>query len=66
MPPLLRPPPLYEPVASPTAAIERELAKYERELGTDVTSTPTATPGRPTGGVSIQDVHNLLTGEGST
>jgi len=43
---------INEPVASPTAAIERELAEYERQLGTDVTGTPTATPGRPTGGVS--------------
>ena len=42
-----------EPVASPTAAIERELAEYERQLGTDVTGTPTATPGRPTS-VSLQ------------
>lgn len=41
-----------EPVASPTAALERELAEYERMLGTDVTGTPTATPGRPTSGVS--------------
>ena len=45
---------INEPVASPTAAIERELAEYERMLGTDVTGTPTATPGRPTGGVSLQ------------
>ena len=43
---------INEPVASPTAAIERELAEYERQLGTDVTGAPTATPGRPTGGVS--------------
>ena len=43
---------INEPVASPTAALERELAEYERELGTDVTGTPTATPGRPTSGVS--------------
>ena len=41
------------PVPSPTAAIERELAEYERQLGTDVTGTPTNTPGRPTG-VSLQ------------
>lgn len=40
------------PVPSPTAAIERELAEYERQLGTDVTGTPTETPPRPTGGVS--------------
>eukprot|EP00984_Skeletonema_dohrnii_P032601 scaffold26973_cov89-Skeletonema_dohrnii-CCMP3373.AAC.3 len=44
---------INEPVASPTAAIERELAEYERQLGTDVTGSPTATPGRPTGGVSL-------------
>ena len=37
-----------EPVASPTAAIERELAEYERQLGTDVTGAPTDIPGRPT------------------
>ena len=43
---------INEPVASPTAAVERELAEYERQLGTDVTGTPTATPGRPTSGVS--------------
>ena len=34
-----------EPVASPTAAIDRELANYERQL---VTGTPTTFPGRPT------------------
>ena len=39
---------INEPVASPTAAIKRELAEYERQLGTDVTGTPTANPGRPT------------------
>eukprot|EP00984_Skeletonema_dohrnii_P032993 scaffold28254_cov97-Skeletonema_dohrnii-CCMP3373.AAC.1 len=44
---------INEPVASPTDAIERELAEYERQLGTDVTGSPTATPGRPTGGVSL-------------
>ena len=38
---------INEPVASPTAAIERELAVSERELGTGVTGTPTATVGRP-------------------
>ena len=27
---------INEPVASPTAAIEREFAEYERQLGTDV------------------------------
>ena len=43
---------INEPVSSPTAAVERELVEYERQLGTDVTGTPTATPGRPTGGVS--------------
>ena len=43
---------INEPVTSPTAAVERELAEYERELGTDVTGTPIETPGRPTSGVS--------------
>ncbi len=43
---------INEPVASPTSAIERELSEYERQLGTDVTGTPTATPGRPTPVVS--------------
>ena len=43
---------INEPVASPTAAIERELAEYERQLGTDITGTPTMSPGRPTDGVS--------------
>ncbi len=33
-----------EPVS--TAAMERELAEYERKLGTDVTAFPTETPGR--------------------
>jgi len=45
-----------EPVASPTAviAIEHELAAYERQLGVDVTGTPTEIPGRPTAtGVSL-------------
>ena len=37
---------INEPVASPTAAIERELAAYERQLGTDVTAAPTDIPGR--------------------
>ena len=32
---------INEPVASPTAAIERELAEYERQLGTDVSPAPT-------------------------
>jgi len=32
---------INEPVASPSAAIERELAEYERQLGTDITETPT-------------------------
>mmetsp|Transcript_2510 Transcript_2510/g.3920 ORF Transcript_2510/g.3920 Transcript_2510/m.3920 type:complete len:140 (-) Transcript_2510:231-650(-) len=41
---------INEPVASPTAAIERELAEYERQLGTDVTGAPTDIPPRPTGG----------------
>ena len=44
---------INEPVASPTAAIERELAAYERQLGTDVTGAPTEIPGRPTSGVSL-------------
>jgi len=44
---------INEPVASPTDSIERELAEYERQLGTDVTGAPTVTPGRPTDGVSL-------------
>ena len=32
---------INEPAASPTAAIERELAEYERQLGTDVSPAPT-------------------------
>ena len=40
---------INEPVASPTAAVERELKEYERQLGTDVTGTPTEFPPRPTG-----------------
>jgi hypothetical protein len=43
---------INEPVASPVAAVERELAEYERQLGTDITGTPTVTPPRPTSGVS--------------
>ena len=38
---------INEPVASPTAAIERELAEYERQLGTDVSPAPTPDGGRP-------------------
>ena len=38
---------INEPVASPTAAIERELAEYERQLGTDVSPAPTGVD-RPT------------------
>ena len=41
---------INEPVASPTAAIERELAEYERQLGTDVSPAPTPGGGR---GVSL-------------
>ena len=41
---------INEPVASPTAAIERELAEYERQLGTDVSPAPTPDGGR---GVSL-------------
>ena len=37
---------INEPVASPTAAIERELAEYERQLGTDVSPAPTPDGGR--------------------
>ena len=37
-----------EPVASPSAAIEAELAAFERQLGTDIPGTPTASPRRPT------------------
>ena len=44
---------INEPVASPTAAIERELAEYERQLGTDVSPAPTGVD-RPTDGVSLQ------------
>ena len=40
-----------EPVASPTAATEREFAEYERKLG--VTGTPTEFPPRPTGGTPV-------------
>ena len=43
---------INEPVASPTAAIERELAEYERQLGTDVSPAPTGVD-RPTDGVSL-------------
>ena len=43
---------INEPVASPTAAIERELAEYERQLGTDVSPAPTGVD-RPTSGVSL-------------
>jgi ABC-type sulfate transport system permease component len=32
---------INEPAASPAAAIERELAEYERQLGTSITGTPT-------------------------
>ncbi len=48
---------INEPVASPSAAIERELSEYERQLGTDVTGEPTGLPPRPTpggDGVSFQ------------
>ena len=38
---------INEPVASPTLAIERELAEYERQLGTDVSPAPTGVD-RPT------------------
>ena len=52
---------INEPVASPSAAIERELAEYERELGTGSTGIPTAGVDRPTsGGVSLQFNFNFL------
>ena len=38
-----------EPVASPTAEIERELAAFERQLGTNIPGTPTTSPRRPSG-----------------
>ena len=38
-----------EPVASPTAAIEAELAAFERQLGTNIPGNPTTSPRRPTG-----------------
>ena len=41
-----------EPVASPTAAIERELAEFERQLGTEITPMPSDNNPRPAGGVS--------------
>jgi hypothetical protein len=47
---------INEPVASSTADIERELAEYERQLGTDITGTPTGTPPRPTPGVSLLSI----------
>ena len=47
---------INEPVASPTAAIERELAEYERQLGTDVSPAPTGVD-RPTDGVSLQHIY---------
>ena len=40
---------INEPVASPTVAIEAELAEFERQLGTNTTGTPTGTPRRPSG-----------------
>ena len=49
---------INEPVASPTAAIERELAAYERQLGTDVTGTPTEIPDRSM--VSLQYICIIL------
>ena len=48
---------INEPVASPTAVIERELAEYERQLGTDVSPAPTP-GGRP--GVSSQYICCIL------
>ena len=45
-----------EPVASSTAEIERELAEYERQLGTDITGTPTGTPPRVPTPVSINNL----------
>ena len=49
---------INEPVASPTAAmgIERDLQEYERLLGTDFTGAPSEVPGRPTAGVSSDEV----------
>ena len=43
---------IHEPVASPTAAIERELAEFERQLGTEITPMPSDNNPRPAGGVS--------------
>ena len=49
---------INEPVASPTLAIERELAEYERQLGTDVSPAPTGAD-RPSN-VSLQCIHLIL------
>ena len=49
---------INEPVASPTAAIERELAEYERQLGTDVSPAPT--DGDRPSNVSLQFIHRFL------
>ena len=40
---------INEPVASPTVAIEAEVAEFERQLGTDASGYPTETPRRPSG-----------------
>ena len=40
---------INEPVASPSAAIEAELAQFERQLGTDIPGNPTTSPRRPSG-----------------
>jgi len=47
---------INEPVASPSAEIERELAEYERQLGTDITGAPTPNPPRPPTQVSILSI----------
>ena len=48
---------INEPVASPTAAIERELAEYERQLGTDVSPAPSRGGDRPGVSYNIYLLH---------
>ena len=55
---------INEPVASPAAAIERELSEYERQLGTDVTGAPTGIPPRPTGGDGVSLYHTSASSVG--
>jgi hypothetical protein len=57
---------IHEPVASPTAAIERELAEFERQLGTETTPEPSSINPRPDGGSDFPTSYSYSYGSGKS